>query len=82
MVNEVVVVGVGRVVFVIVGGLMSINPSASRSPHLSPHLRDIVLIKVSLRLLNLNTVADCVEDNVYHVFVLFNLIHKLFSDLS
>ena len=38
---------------------------------------------VSLRLLDLSTVADCVEYSVSHnIFVLFNLTHKLFSNLS
>ena len=40
------------------------------------------LCTVSLRLLELITVADCAEDSVSHIFVLFNLIHKLFSNLS
>ena len=34
------------------------------------------LSTVSLRLLDLSTVADCAEDSVFYIFVLFNLIHK------
>ena len=40
------------------------------------------LSTVSLSTLYLRTVDDSPEDNMYHYFVLFNLIHKLFSNLS
>ena len=39
-------------------------------------------ITVSLRLLDLITVTDCVEYSVSHVFVLFNLTHKFISDVE
>ena len=47
------------------------------------NLSPLDLRPVSLSTLDLSTVADCPEDSVSHIFVLFiNLIHKLFSNLS